>query len=460
MTSVNYYEKGGDVLISHQEKKSRRIWANLLVMAGMVPAAWSALPAQPLMAADYAMSGESNTYLRMKTTVDKRDIYPLYEYLRFSVASTEQDGNTTSLHIGGWGRVDLADKSSRDDNTEADLQFGYLSFQGAKNNLVVNAGRQFVVEGVAAQRLDGLYARSDFAAGFAASAYAGTPVVTEPTLRADDFVGGARVTHSDKKYYTVGLSFLTSLAGGDRYREEEGIDIWLSPVKQVDVTGSSSYNSVTDGWMEHAYTASFAPVENLRLFAELSSTNYSDYFYRVTTSALVFDPLVNGIDPNEELLALGGGGSYTLHKNITVAADYRHYDYDVARDGNYYGGKVSYWVPESQGAGLSVHRMDNGDSRLEYMEYRLYAMKKLGRTNLTLDFIDLNYDDDARMNGVDHAIALVVAGTYEINKDLRVGASLDYSHNPFFDNELKGLAKLTYLFDVNRSAEGGTKSEN
>lgn len=459
MTSVNYYEKGGDVLISHQEKKSRRIWANLLVMAVMAPAAWSVLPAEPLMAADYAISGASNTYLRMKTSVDKRDNYPLYEYLRFSVASRGQDGSTTSLHIGGWGRADLADKSSRDDNVDADLQFGYLSFQGAKSNLVVNAGRQFVVEGVAAQRLDGLYARSDFAAGFAASAYAGSPVVTEPNLRADDFVGGARVTHSDRKYYTIGISALTSLTGGDRYREEEGIDLWLSPVKQVDITGSSSYNSITDGWMEHAYTASFAPIENLRLYADLSRINYSDYFYRVTTSALIFNPLTNGIDPNERLLTLGGGGSYTLLKNITVAADYRHYDYDAARDANYYGGKVSYWVPDSYGAGLSVHRMDNGDSRLEYTEYRLYGMKKLGRAHLTLDFIDVNYDDSARMNDVENALAVVAAGSYEINKNLQLGASVDYSHNPFFDNELKGLVKLTYLFDVNRSAEGGTKSE-
>lgn len=456
---TSYYEKGGDVLINQQEKKSRRIWANLLIVVGMAPAAWSALPAKPLMAAGYAISGASNTILRMKTTIDEKDIYPLYEYLRFSVTSKEQDGSTTSLHLGGWGRVDLGDKSSRDDHTDGDVQFGYLSFQGAKNNLVINAGRQFVVEGVAAQRLDGLYARSDFAAGFAAAAYAGSPVVTEPNLRADDFVGGARVTHSDRKYYTIGISALTSLTGGDRYREEEGIDLWLQPIKQVDVTGSSSYNSITDGWMEHAYTASLAPVEDLRLYAELSRINYRDYFFRVTTSALVFNPLTNGIDPNERLLALGAGGSYTVLKSLTVGADYRHYDYDVARAADYYGGKVSYWVPESFGAGLSVHRMDGDDARLEYTEYRLYAMKNLGKADLTLDVIDLYYDSEARMNQDRNSVTVVAAGSYELNPALRLGASVDYSNNPLFDDELKGLVKLTYLFDVNSSAEGGITRE-
>jgi len=417
------------------------------------------LPPTPLMAADYAISGASDTILRMKTTIDDKDIYPLYEYLRFSVASREQDGSTISLHLGGWGRADLGDKSSRNDNVDGDLQFGYLSFQGAKNNFVFNAGRQFVVEGVAAQRLDGLYVRSDLAAGFAVAAYAGSPVVTEPNLLADDFVGGARVTHSDKKYYTIGISALKSLQGGDRYREEEGVDLWLQPIKQVDITGSSSYNSITNGWMEHAYTASFAPVDNLRLYADLSRINYQDYFFRVTTSALVFNPLTNGIDPNERLLALGAGGSFTVLKNLTVAADYRHYDYDVAREANYFGGKLSYWVPESFGAGLSVHRMDGHDDRLEYTEYRLFAMKKAGKADLTLDVIDLYYDSKARMNDDRNSVTVVAAGSYGLNPALRLGASVDYSNNPFFDDELKGLVKLTYLFDVNRSAEGRTTRE-
>lgn len=441
---------------------SRTSWPSVpcvLKVAGSIAACTALLAAAPAMAADYSISGQSDTVVRMGTTTDKKDIYPLYEFLRLSASSTEKDGSTTSLHLGGWGRGDLGDKSSRDRYTDADLQYGYLSFQGAKNNLVVNAGRQFVNEGVATQRLDGLYVRNDFAAGFAAAAYIGSPVVTEPNLKADDFIFGGRVTQGNYKYYTLGVSALKSYSNGSDYREEEGLDLWIHPLKQVDVTGRSSYNSITEGWMEHAYTASFTPIDNLQLYADLSNINYKDYFYKVTTNALVFNPLTNGIDPNEKLLTLGVGGAYTLLKNITFSADYKHYDYDIAGKANYFGGKVAYTIPDSFGAGFSIHRMDGTLDRLRYTEYRLYATKKLGRTALTLDLINLNYDNTVIMNSVKNAVTVVAAGSYEFNKNLQLGASVDYSHNPLFDNEVKGLVKLTYLFDVKSSAEGRTKSE-
>lgn len=444
---------------NHQNKKSGSIQRNILRVTGMMLAVTSLLMVPPLMAAEYSISGQSDTILRMRTTIDKKDIYPLYEYLRLSVSSTEKDGSTTSLHVGGWGRGDLGDKSARDRSTDADLQFGYISYQGAKNNLVINAGRQFVIEGVAAQRLDGLYVRNDFAAGFAAAAFLGSPVVTEPNLKADDFIFGGRITQGNYKYYSLGLSALKSYSNGADYREEEGLDLWIHPIKQIDLTGRSSYNSITKGWMEHAYTASFIPLDTLRLYADLSDINYKDYFYKVTTSALIFNPLTNNIDPNEKLLTLGFGGSYVLFKNTTVAADYKYYAYDISGNASYFGGKVSYSVPESYKAGLSIHRMDGTTSKLRYTEYRMYASKKLGKADLTLDLIDLNYDNTVNMNGVKNAVTVVAGGSYEFSKNLQLGASVDYSHNPYFENEVRGLIKLTYQFDVKRSAEGRTKSE-
>lgn len=417
------------------------------------------LAAGPVIAADYSISGESDTIFRMGKTTDKKDSYPLYEYLRLSVASTDKNGNTTSLHVGGWARGDLADKTARDRYTDADLQYGYVSYQGAKNNLVINAGRQFVSEGVATERLDGLYARNDFAAGFAAAAYIGAPVTTEPDFKADDLVFGGRVTQSNYKYYTVGVSALKSYSGSDRYREEEGFDLWVHPTKQLDLTGRSSYNSITNGWMEHDYSVSFAPIDKLRLYADLSNINYKDYFYKVTTTALIFNPLTNGIDPNEKLLTLGGGVTYTALKNLTISADYKNYQYDIARDANYYGGKITYALPGTFGTGFSIHRMDGKTDTLKYTEYRLYATKKLGKADLTLDLIDLNYDNATAMKDTKNAVTVVGAGSYECSKNLQLGAYIDYSHNPLFDNEVKGLVKMTYLFDVKRSTEGRTNSE-
>jgi len=123
-------------------------------------------------AANITYTGEFNTLLRMGKDVNKRELYPVYEQIRLQADKTLSDGSALSFQLGAWGRLDLADKSSSHD-TEGDVQYALLSYQGAKNNLVINLGRQFVAEGVAAEILDGLYIRQDFKAGFGAAAYVG-----------------------------------------------------------------------------------------------------------------------------------------------------------------------------------------------------------------------------------------------------------------------------------------------
>lgn len=446
---------------NHLSSKSTYTVPGSVKIAGCIAAAFCTLLTGAPAMADTSVSGQSDTILRMGRTdfEGSKNLFPAYEYLRLSVVNTEKDGSATSLHIGGWARGDLGDKSAGDRYTNADLQYGYLSYQGAKNNLLINAGRQFVTEGVAAQKLDGVYLRNDLAAGFAAAAYVGSPVGTEQYPSADDFVYGGRVTHSMNKYYTVGISTLRSFADSARYREEEGVDLWLHPVKQVDVTGRSSYNSITNGWMEHAYAISYTPIDSLRIGVDISNINYKDYFYKVTTSALVFNPLTNGIDPNEKVLAIGGSASYAINNNFTIVGDYKRYDYDIAKTADYFGGKLTYSIPESYAAGISIHRMDGSRDKLKYNEFRVYASKKLGKADLALDLIDINYDDSTGMNNVKNVVTVVAASSYEINHSLKVSGDIEYSKNPDFDNELRGLIKLTYLFDTKHATEGGTKSE-
>ena len=439
-------------MISRQGIKSGWVQCSLLSTAWLVLAASSPLLAEPAAAADYAISGESTTFLRMQTTVDDSDIYPLSEYLRFSVLGAQKDGSAISLHVGAWGRVDLGDRS-RDDRADADLQYGYLSYHGAKNNLLVNAGRHFVTEGVATERVDGLYARSDLAAGFAAAAFLGAPVVTEPNFRGGDFIYGGRVSQGKQGLYSVGLSALKSEGDDSRDREEQGLDIWVHPLKQVDVTGRSSYNSLTSGWMEHDYTVSVSPLDALTVSADVSRINYGDYFYHVTTSAL---SLTNGIiSPDEELTSAGVKASYGALKNFTVAADYKNYSYDIEGNADYFGGNVAY-AADSLAAGFGVHRMDGASDRLSYLEYRLYALKKLGAFDVAADFFNVNYDQS--VNGVKNSYALTGSAGYRFDEKLRVWADLEYSRSPFFDNELRGLVKVAYAFDM-KHGKGGDKSE-
>ncbi len=427
----------------------------LALGAGVAVLASTLLWSSPSLAYDYSVSGESSTIFRMRTTIDKKDIFPAYEYLRLNMTDNRSDGSGVSFYLGAWGRADLGDKSTSN-STDGDLQYAYLTYRAPKNNSAATIGRQFISEGVAAERIDGLYLRSDFAYGIGAAAFFGNTVLAEPTYKGGTVVYGTRLSQTDKKYYTVGLSILKSERENDsRYREEEGLDLWIRPLPQVDLTGRSTYNSITDGWMEHSYAASYSPLSALRLGADFTRINFKDYLYGMTTSALsTINPVWNS---NERQTAVGVNASYTAVKNLTIAADYKFYSYKQSGDALYFGGKATYSLPEVLVVGAGLHRMEGEIDKLRYVEFRAFASKKIGPADLTIDAINVNYDKE--INGNRNSYAITGAALYEVNRKLKVGADVEYSRNPDFDRETRALVKAIYTFDSKFAAEGGTKSE-
>ncbi|MBU5638686.1 hypothetical protein KOM00_18315 [Geomonas sp. Red69] len=394
-----------------------------------------------------AINGDSTTILRMREGVFGDHLFPLYEYLNISASDAAGPG-AISLEIGGWGRVDLGDRSF-EHRTEGDIQYGYLSYRANRSNFTVSAGRQWVVEGVGTERIDGLYLRSDLIAGLTAAAYVGNPAVTQPDFDGGDLIYGGRLAHSVPKYYSVGLSALRTEVSGDGIREEEGIDLWLHPISMVDITGRSTYNSLSNGWMEHAYTASVTPTEALRFSASLQNVHYDDYFYQVTTSAL---SLTNGIIvPGEEMWNVGGSVGYSATKNIALSAEYNHYEYDLAGGADYYGVNGTFSTTTGLAAGASFHRMDGSNDRLRYNQYRAWATQKLGPADLTLDFFDVDFDGS--IGGRENTFSLAAAAGYDFSRNLRVAADVDYIRSADFDNELRGLIKVSYAFGVGKEGK-------
>lgn len=410
------------------------------------------ISASSVSAADYSVSGQLDTILRLKTDIYKKNIYPLYEYVRLAASNNQKDGSGIDFYLGAWGRVDTAEKSG-EKNRDGDLQYAYLTYRAAKNNTVVNLGRQFVTDGVAAEQLDGLYVRSDFYGGTGASAFIGKPVIIEPknSKNYGSIIYGGRISQSMPKYYTVGLSALKSDTEANlKYREEIGADLWLHPIKQIDVTGRSSYNSITKGWMEQNYTISAIPFEQVRISGEFSNINYRDYFYNMTTPIFSFAnrPASQNIARDEKLTTTGVSASYSPFNHLTFSGDYKHYAYKVDGKADYFGGKIVHSLPESFSLGCAIHRMAGQNERLRYTEYRLFASKKIGLADLAIDINNTGYD--TRINGVRNSYAVTGSAGYEFGHRLKIGADVEYSKNPDFDNEVRGLIKLTYLFDTKK----------
>ncbi len=390
------------------------------------------------------LNGTSSTYLMSRETGNGDNLLPLYEYLDFSVQDLGSE--SVSVHFGGWLGYDLRDDSfGIDKNKESDLQYGYVSWRRRTDNTVVNVGRVMVFEGVAAERVDGIYARTDLPYGFGISAFGGAPVETNINLPGNDTIYGGRVSHQSAGLYTIGASYVREDKNNDTYRKEGGIDLWFRPLGKVEISGKSSFNFQTTGWMEHSYYLMLGPFDKLRVNLEASWINYADYFAATTNNAFKLQP-GGPLDPNEKVNILGPEVFYAINKNWAVSADYKQYEYNIAGSASYYGVKATYMKPKAYNAGLSVHKMDGETDRLKYDEYRVYMSKKINKTDIAIDLLDVKYKE--AINGVDNAYSATLAAGYELTEKLKLGADVEYAKNPDFDKDVRLFLKLIYQFDT------------
>jgi hypothetical protein len=422
-----------NMLGGRQAMRTARIAAAALLVSLFIPAVSQAL----------SLSGDSSTYVQSREESDGSNILGGYEYLDFSVQDIGNEA--VSFHTGGWLRYDFQDEQFGK-RSNSDLQYSYLSFKRATGNTVVNLGRVMVFEGVAAERVDGVYARTDLMGGFGISAFGGAPVETNIDRPGNDVIYGGRISHQGEMY-RIGVSVLKEEKNKQDYRTETGIDLWVHPMDKVDVTGRSSYNDITEGWMEHSYALLLGPFANLQLAATASWINYDDYFFQSTTDA--FSLRSGIIEPGEKVRILGAEASYPLTDKALVSVDYDNFDYDIAGKADRYGGKVRYSMSESAGAGIGYHRMAGETDLLKYHEYRFFYFRKIGRTDVALDLFDVSYDEPR--SGVKDAYSASLAATYALTDAWRLGADLEYSHNPDFDQDIRTFVKVLYHF----GAKGG-----
>ena len=160
-----------------------------------------------------------------------------------------------------------------------------------------------------------------------------------------------------------------------------------------------------------------------------------------TLSAFQFTTL----DPNEIVTIVGTGVEYPFNSTLTGIVDYKNYDYELAGEADYFGGRLAYAVRDYS-AGLSLYRMDGETDRLKYGEYRAYAQKQWAKTDATVDLLVVSYDEE--INGVKNVYTAVAAVGYAFNAQARAVADLEYGRNPEFDKEVRAMVHFVYRFDV------------
>ncbi|MBW6520644.1 MAG: hypothetical protein K0A99_06480 [Desulfoarculaceae bacterium] len=405
----------------------------------------------PLSVSAAEINFKSDTILRAfeRSTATEKDaaVMPLYEYLRLDIDSPGEPG--LAFHMYGWGRADLANNDYYSDDTEGELLYGYLEYSRKEARFNARLGRQQVFEGVANDAVDGVRFSSDLGRYFSGSLYAGQPVAlnSESGSSGDSIYGGRLASHL-ASWYDLGLSYKKIRNDSDNAGEMTGIDLSAYLPYDVSLYGLSSYNLESEGWGEHSYELRL-PLGPVALRPYFQEFQYEDYFSTGINSAGPFRYLA---DTGERLRVGGADLTLPVGKSWILVAKAKHYDYEIFDDSSRYSGAQATW---STGAGHSriggeLGYMDGDTAQNDYTLFRLFSYWDQLPAGCPIGFISgdlLFVGYDQAIYGEDSSLFISLGvGKKFLADTLELKLSADYSRDPYFDHDLRGMLTASYRF--------------
>jgi len=318
----------------------------------------------------------------------------------------------------------------------------------------IRAGRFFVREGIVNEQVDGLSARASLPYGFAISAFGGATVHThdlhgENTDGKGDSIFGGRLSYKYQKFLELGVSgvyedsapTLNNHANGDN--RKVGADIWLSPSRSIELVGHSSYNTEVDEIAEHRYLLNLRPLANLTISGE--------YNYQKEQSLLYSWAMFSGaaIPSGDKATNTGVTATYSLAKSAALSLDYNHYDREVGNADRYGGDLKLSFLDNTLKGGLGYHYLDagsefaiSGTASGSYQNLRAYIMHDTKGYFAAIEGIGYFFKE--KINNEDNAIQASMSLGYHLTPALALSGDISYGQNPDYNDETKGLIRLTY----------------
>ena len=421
---------------------------------------------------------ESTTIFRSfqdsRNGFSKKDYAPATQFLSID-ADKLADGNL-SFHFYGWGRLDLGDKSFNNEQADGSLTHGYLKYRFNQANAQIRAGRFVVNEGIINERVDGLSARTELPMGFGISVFGGATVHTaripdENTDGKGDAIYGGRLNYRYGGKLEVGVSGLyetnapnftqvrnQSLTAGGKFGDRRliGGDIWLAPLNMVELMGHTSYNPETEAVAEHSYQLNVKPIKGLVLTGEFNEYRDRSNFF----SSVMFSSMYSALRDMSRIM--GGVASYSLSSQMELSADYHHYTREIG-NADRMGADLRYRFKDNTiRTGTSYHYLRAGSAfavipsstaSASFHELRGFIMQDTKSYFASADAIA--YIFDKKISGKQSVWEVITSVGYHFTPALALSGDISYGQSPEYNDDLKGLVRLTY--NMNFSSKGGAK---
>ncbi len=420
---------------------------------------------------------------------DKNTFTPATEFLGIDAARLGSE--SLSLHLFGWGRVDLGERSTPRGTSGGDLSYGYLEYRLPRANAEIRAGRLTIDQGVGIEQVDGVSARADLLGGFALSAFGGRPVLyrtVDPASQKDyefqrDMIFGTRLSLRIPKAGEVGLSYLQDGSTAakdlpipspvDYSRKQLGLDLQLRPHRSLELGGRTLFDiaqhpdpapaeAKPSRVAEQDYSLAWKVSEAWSLAGAFAERNFYAYFAGTNLPSLFRQ------DERGRFRSQGGSLTWNAGGAFQLVADYRRTHRASYGDADRFGGEAR-WSPKGTKlqAGLALHRVNASDvllvdSRvpsysLSHREARAWVLYAGARFSASLDAQLHAFDDRANpnLNGQSTVSAAVGSVGYQVGVGLRLSGDLSYTDDPIARHEVRGLLRVELRFGG--AVKGGGK---
>lgn len=406
------------------------------------------LPSQSANAsAEFQSSTIFRLFQRDNLTGKSESVAPVYEYLQADIGNGNPKG--LSLHLYGWGRTDLAGSDFYEDQSDAELLYGYLEYAHPASNLNLRLGRQQIVAGIANDSIDGLSLFSDLGEHFSLSAYGGLPVAFSTIQnRSGDHIYGGRLSHHLRSLYNIGLSYQKIVNDSDRQDQQLGIDSSFGLPANITLSGRSSYNLESNGWGEHSYEI-LAPVADFSLRPFFEKYDYRDYFAAGNLTPNPFGILTQS---REGVTSYGTDILWHKLSHWDVGAKVKRFTYQVD-DNNaaYYAGILTWHGAELTQIGGELGKMQGDTAKTTYTLSRcFFYWDQPGGRKASFISGDLLYAlyDEAIYGEKNSLFASLGVGQRFLKDRLELKLSGDYNSGPDFNSDLRGTLVMNYRFGL------------
>jgi len=422
--------------------KSRHSTARVALLAGLALVA--GIPAT-LTAAEIRL--QSDTLVRGMArdtgTGKNQTVAPGYEYLQIDAGQLNEKG--VSFHSYGWGRFDFADDQFFEDRSEGELLYGYLQYADPATGLDLRVGRQNIVAGVGNDAIDGLQLSSDLGPWFVVSAYGGQPVGYDASAgRTGDSIYGGRLGVHQGQYGEVGASYKMLDNNDITVEKTLGLDLALFLPADISFYGFSSRNLESKGWAEHSYELRI-PVAAVNFRPYFGQYDYAHYFGTGVNTVNPFRALaISG----EKLRVVGLDTTVKVSDAVDLGVKLKGNDYDQMNASRYASGFAAWHAADLTTVGVEIGYMKGDLDRQKYLLTRVFGYLDgvAGPGFISGDLVWARYDQP--IYGRDNSLFVSLGtGRTFLEKALELKLSGDYSRDPYFNSDVRGLLAVTYRYD-------------